>query len=675
MNNVIIENNPINNPTYIENNIDNIRQVYYSPKTYPDNNIVYTGSHTMDGYKFLSFVVCPFKYDAKNKKLYLITDLNFSIELKQQPISTNNNKKRQDTYLGKNMREAIKQLTLNGNELENMYHIDPKAKRTTLETIGTSYKYIIVTNELLRPVFEKLAHWKTIKGVRAKVITVEDCCDEYPNYTSQLAIKTKLADYYLDGMEYALLGGDTDVIPAQICYLPPYTTDTSDTPADTYYSCLDKNFTWDANSNQIYGEVDDNVDLYPEFIVTRCPVSTSSEAEVFVNRIIEYESSPHMNGWNNSMLSCGNMLYNTTIKNNVQISDSQYQGEFVYENGVLPYWNGSFFELFDTYSDHPNGANYDATEEHFQEEFEKGYIFIDEFSHGWANKWGFLENWSQYKIDKAESLVNNSYSTITTIACYTNAFDKNSNNFPGETDSYMTCLSESFIRNPTSGIIAYFGSSREGWTSTSYYFDRKFYESLLSSSNKQFGRASMMAKNAYTGLIPTTGYNTYRWLIMTLNPIGDPEMPIFTDTPQNFTNINVNYSSGNLSVSTGIPNCSICVSSVSDNGENYYELSDSTNSANFSGVFEDCYLCITKQGYVPYIARVGNTVYLQNEDIVRNLSIFSTSTHVGSNVNNSMTQGPVSIHNGKTTNISTGSIYIQNNFEIKLGAELDIQLP
>ena len=77
MNNVIIENNPINNPTYIENNIDNIRQVYYSPKTYPDNNIVYTGSHTMDGYKFLSFVVCPFKYDAKNKKLYLITDLNF----------------------------------------------------------------------------------------------------------------------------------------------------------------------------------------------------------------------------------------------------------------------------------------------------------------------------------------------------------------------------------------------------------------------------------------------------------------------------------------------------------------------------------------------------------------------------------------------------------------------
>ena len=90
---------------------------------------------------------------------------------------------------------------------------------------------------------------------------------------------------------------------------------------------------------------------------------------------------------------------------------------------------------------------------------------------------------------------------------------------------------------------------------------------------------------------------------------------------------------------------------------------------------DDCYLCITKQGYIPYIARVGNSVYLQNEDIVRNLSVFSMNTYVGSNVNSSMTQGPVTIHKGKVINKSTGSITIQNDFEVKSGTELEIMQP
>ena len=86
-------------------------------------------------------------------------------------------------------------------------------------------------------------------------------------------------------------------------------------------------------------------------------------------------------------------------------------------------------------------------------------------------------------------------------------------------------------------------------------------------------------------------------------------------------------------------------------------------------------MCISKQGYIPYIARVGNSVYLQNEDIVRNLSVFSTNTYAGSNVNSSMPQGPVSIQKGKVTNKSTGSITIQNDFEVKAGAELEILVP
>ncbi len=668
--NVTIDYNPVILPTNIIQESRRSRQIIeYDKKSYPDENVQFTGVHMMDGYKFLTFVVCPFRYDADNKNLYLKKDISLNINLRS--LSPRESPKSP----GKNMREIVRDFSINGNEMDTLY---PYSTRATVTTDTVSYKYIIITNEALKPSFEKLAHWKTIKGVRSKVITVEDCYDAHPNLTPQLAIKTVLANFYNNGMEYALLAGDTDIVPSQICYLPHWTDDTYDTPADLYYACLDtlnSCFSWDANGNNVYGEIYDNVDLAPEFILTRCSVSTLAEADIFVDRIIEYESSPKTDGWTKKMLSCGNIIHYYAQKNNLLISDSQYQGEYVYENGVQPYWDGSFFELFDTYSDHPDGANYQVTGDHFQTEFEKGYTFIDEFSHGWVNKWGFLEDWTLYKLDKASSLVNNGYSIITTTACYTNAFDKISTDFPGEEDYYTTCLSESFMRNPDSGILAYFGSSREGWNYISSYFDEKFYENLLSSNEKQFGRAAMLAKNAYISETHLTYYDDYRWLIMSINPLGDPEMSVFTQIPQMFNNVSVSFSNGNLSVSTGISDCTICISSAADFGDSYYRMYINANGVSLSDMNDDCYLCITKQGYIPYIARVGNSVYLQNEDIVRNLSVFSMNTYVGSNVNSSMTQGPVTIHKGKVINKSTGSITIQNDFEVKSGTELEIMQP
>jgi hypothetical protein len=185
----------------------------------------------------------------------------------------------------------------------------------------------------------------------------------------------------------------------------------------------------------------------------------------------------------------------------------------------------------------------------------------------------------------------------------------------------------------------------------------------------------MLAKNAYLAEISTTTFNTYQRLIMSLNPMGDPEMSIFTQNPQSFDNVSVSFSNGSLNVSTGVSNCNICISSAADFGDGYYETYNNVNGVILSGINTDCYLCISKQGYIPYIARVGNSVFLQNENIFRNLSVLSTNTYVGSNVNNSITQGSVSIQKGKFTNKSLNEIIIQNDFEVKTGAELEILLP
>ena len=48
------------------------RVIEYQEVAYPNINIEYTGSHEMGGYKLLSFLVCPFKYDVVGKILYLM---------------------------------------------------------------------------------------------------------------------------------------------------------------------------------------------------------------------------------------------------------------------------------------------------------------------------------------------------------------------------------------------------------------------------------------------------------------------------------------------------------------------------------------------------------------------------------------------------------------------------
>ncbi len=641
----------------------------YLGDSYPKEQAAYTGTNIMDGYKLLNFVVCPFHYDISNRKLYLIRGIKVNIETteKHAVVLT----ERQNT--GNNMRNTIINIVENSNEIDKLYPNTKNEHKYESKTHqSVPYKYIIVTCDSLHDVFDKLARWKTIKGVKTKVVTIEECCQEFPEYTQQLAIKSVLSNYYSNGMEYALLGGDVNIIPAQMCDLPHY-DETTDTPADLYYSCLDNDISWDTNGDHIYAGAQDIVDLAPEFIITRASVNSRSDAEIFVNRIIEYESNPKLQNWNNSILMCGYYRHQYREKNGMIISDAQYDSEANYENYIQPYWNGGKFELFDTWSDYPNDRN-NASREAFQHELTKGYTFVDEYSHGFVNRWGWLANDSCYHDVHASNLENNGYSIITTISCHSNAFDKVSSDYPREDFYYDKSLSEAFMRNPKSGILAYWGSSREGWANYTKNFIGKFYEFLLTGDDKQFGRATVASKNYFLG--SASNYSSYyRRLILSLNALGDAEMPVYTEVPRIFENINISFSRGVLNISSNVNNCTICVSSVNDYGETYYHVINNTDSTVINGLDNDYYLCITKPGYIPYLARVGSNVCIQNEIISRDLPIFSDVTQIGRNIISDRSEGDVILTKGKIKNVSHEYFLINNGFKTENGTEIFINNP
>lgn len=650
-------------PTNILVKQDTDTVVSYMLDNYPLTSVNYIGTHVINGYKYLSFDICPFRYDNNGRILYLEEDFSFNISLQtNMPI--------RDVKVRKNDETMIRNLVVNPEDI-SLYDYFRILNKTGQRT-AHQYEYAIITNNNLKPTFQKLANWKTQKGVKTTVLTVEEIYAAFPDtLQQQMKIKKALKNLYDNNsnFKYALLAGDVDVVPAQMCFIKyiDYTTYTTYCPTDLYYADF-HTMEWDANGNGISGELDEINNISQDIAITRAPVSTIDDAETFVDKIISYESAPNIQTWSNNILMCGSMIYNTYYYDGILMSDAHYKGEKLYTQYLSPYLNVDSVQkvsFYDTGTDFPGGASYDFNAQNIHAELSKGYTFVNVDTHGSSTEWSTES--SSYTVSRADTLNNSNHTIVITSACSTNSFDINTK-----------CLSEAFIRNANSGIVAYLGCSRSGWygggkyqIGTSSAVNGSLFIKLFTDNNKNFGEIVRQVKS---DMIPRcyTYEEPYRWLLFGLNPIGDPEMPIYTKKPKRFTNVSVSFSNGSLAVNTGVSDCKICVASANDMGDSYYDVRTGM-SASYSNLTDEHTICVTKPGYVPYKAKCGNTVYIQDEVVNSDYEVFSNQTFAGSNVTTNKPNGPVEINKGSTIiNGSTG-VTINDSFEVKKGASLEIR--
>lgn len=639
----------------------------YEKRIYPasDDIVTYTGTQILGGYRYVTFLVSPFKYDTIEKKLYLKSDITLSLCL-SRIITTPKNAYTSDY----NILKSLKGLVRNYSQLSDIYEITGEVNDdvgVTRSPSTTNYEYLIITNNALKSAFQDLVTWKTMKGVKSKILTTEEIGNLYTGNSLHHKIKKALKDYYngtYSGLKYALLGGDIDIVPSRMCYIefsPNDTTHTiKTTPSDLYYACFDNNFEWDANGNNVYGEVDDNVDLSPEIVITRIPVNTLSEAGSYVSRIINYEKNPDTNNWSKNILMGGHAL--SFYLTNLNLSDSEVKADSFYIHYIQQFWDGGRTKLFNTYE---GDSSHIFNSTNLQEKLEEGFTFADIITHGVPIFWD-MRGLDFYDTTKAQNLINSGNTLITTIACFTNAFD-----------SVSTCLSEAFIRNDSGGILGYLGCSREGWyyiwptfLGPSFDYNGEFYKSLFTDADGRYGLAVNMSKNKHVSLC-SSYTNPYRWIMLGLNPIGDPEMPIYIDVPRRFENLNISLSSGTLNVSTGESDCTICVSSTDYPYWSYYDVRNGS-TATFTSVIDGYCICITKPGFIPFIATINSTTYIQDETITGDYNVVSENVYVGSDVTTSMSQGPVIIESGNVELYGTNEVFIKNDFTVENGASLKI---
>lgn len=394
-----------------------------------------------------------------------------------------------------------------------------------------------------------------------------------------------------------------------------------------------------------------DVDLGSEIVVSRMPAKTVLDVKAFVDRILEYESYPKTNNWENNILLCAN---ENTSKGGYPGADNTI--DELYNNSIKPYWSGTSFRLFCSNSDNPLKSGYDFNKENLQTELSKGYTFMTMLCHGWTQWFGYIENYELYTNSDADSLKNSGYTVVLPMCCFSNHFNED-----------VPCMGEAFMNNPNSGVIAYIGHSAFGFGSYSSNYFKSFFKNLFLSQDHQIGQNLNRARNDM--LWACNRDNSQKYVCLYTNMLGDPGTPMYLSFPKKFDHVQTTISDNTTRVNIGVDNCRISVVGETDDPE-YYEVLDSVSEFTVNNPSKTFYISITKTGYIPYILRTSDSLYVQDQIIDYSMNFKANKIFIGKDVTHSFPYGDVEINSGTTTIDSNNGVVIKNGFSLKKGARL-----
>lgn len=550
----------------------------YAANVYPSTNCALSKCYRIGGVNIASLLVTPFVFDAQNRNLYFVDSLQVELET--------------EASMARNIipGTTASQMELLEATVENTSFLD-RVDITLPPVEEDDYcEYLIITKENFKNAFQPLADWKRKKGVPSKIITVEEIETQYFADSTHMRIKECIKEMYENnGLNFVLLGGDIETIPAQYCCVEGAKAgDPVYIPADIYYACLD-DIVWDTNGDGKAATKRDNVSIIPNINVTRITVESVADIQTFVNRIIEYEKEPE---FSHTLLQAGAKLH--------QYLPGEAMADKIYNdviNGIIPIERVKYFDTChqDQYFQTLGFTNI----------LESGHQFAQVISHGSPERYTTDRGLEFFNVETALRLNNIGHTLLTTTSCDTNQFDLE------EIGIQSPCLSEALMRNPNSGIIGYLGSSRSGWYnssnsptiewSTSY--EKDFYERLLNTETqfprvKHFGALVNFIKHTHISFLEND--MIYRWLHFSINALGDPETPIFNTYPIENTSATAEFDeNGTLVVDTGIDGAKVCVSSSDNACAYFYETSNGSQISTFDTGFGTFDVWITKQNYIP----------------------------------------------------------------------------
>lgn len=668
MNDVTLPPIPYNVLGYPQENVS-VSNVGSNPNSTKDENLVkYTGSDFFRGYNVFHFLVRPFDYRAKS--LYLNSEIGLNIDYTVIESSDIELPKREIDLSG---------FVINPEDAE-IYYSHTKIKGNAPSDNDWMLQYAIITNKELAEPFKPLVDWKNMKGIHTEIFFVEDIYAQFPNEsTNQMKIKRFIEKLYKErDVWYVLLGGCDSIVPAQqvVSYiqLKGEKDPTGEyIPSDLFYASLSAPFDWDGNKNGVPGELDDRVHFVPDVYVTRVPVTVANSVRNFVEKVINYERFPDIRNWKNDLVMSGKNMFESDEFDFCDGRGTEMRGDKVYEEYIKPYWNGKLMKLYQTHSDFKWKGFRPSS---IKNVISDGHSFMNIFTHGDE---AYIETYFEDLYGDEIFPLNNPLPTILTCgAC-------NICNLITKHLSFGACV----ILSRTDNIVALYGCTGTSISQTNDYkleiggiprFIGNFYKKMFTAKETHLGQ--VYADSKWDFIANCNEYNDSRWNMLSVNMFGDPEMPIYTCVPKEFGNVKVNIKpQGNkyeVSVNPLVDDYYIAFTKL-ENG-NYKILKSShvtysNNTTSFTTDDKDITICITKEGYVPYVIVFNpKCLNLQNETFTEGCVFISPIIKLGNNVTPLKSKGDVVFKGnsrgkytlrGRNINIGAGTVF-EKGAEVKM---------
>jgi hypothetical protein len=468
-------------------------QIYNSSVVFPESPVKFIKTGSLGGKRIAVLQVCPLSYIPAQKKLIFYETiqfkLNYTIE-DQIPSVPKRTQKAEGIHL-----DMVKRIVENPQQVSSSY--------LNLESDGGQLEYLIITDEELAPSFQELVDWKIKKGIPSAIRTKEWIVSNYSGREAAERIRNYLKVAYQDsGCVWVLLGGDTDVIPCRYAYIE-LQTEMEDIPADLYYSDLDGN--WDADNDHIFGELEDSLDMFPDVFVGRAPASTISEVEIFVSKVLDYEKNAPSD-------------YQLKMLFFAEYSDERTD-DGISKDMIDDYYVPSRFDPIVKLYERDGTESAQAV----LDSMGNGFNFLNHAGHAyyyvlctgpdniWTEDFDTLTNAPRFS------------GVLYSIGCWPAAID-------------YDCIAEHFVKNPDGGGF-FVGNSRYGWYTPSLpgygssdLFDQQFFASMFNRGFHSFGQ--ILADSKIQFAAEANQANDFRWIEFDLILLGDPEMPLWTDSPQ-----------------------------------------------------------------------------------------------------------------------------------------------
>ncbi|MDG6229599.1 MAG: C25 family cysteine peptidase, partial [Candidatus Thermoplasmatota archaeon] len=486
-------------------------QIYSHEGVYPYELYTHIGTYLLRGYQVAVFRLHPVHYEPKENVLhyYSMMKLTVSVETTYQ----------QSPYY----RGIVQDKTLIDQKVDNSWMAEHWYSFEPI-VFEDPYDLLILTTDEFSQGFEPLRDIHGQQGIRTRIKTLKDI-SFIPGQITSESIRSFIKDEYIEhGIQYVLLGGDSDIIPARMLYV--YGKDEErwpmDTilPADFYYGCLDGPFNNDGDDRwgePHDGKDDGDVDLFAEVFVGRACVDTTRDVGYFVNKTISYLTMDHTEEYLSNVLLVGEILGDYGVASyggnylDLLIDGSDLDG---YQTVGIPSNRFSIQTLYDR--DHPNGS-WKNTE--LVDLINQGVHILNHDGHSY---YGYNMKMTNSDV----SYLQNEHPFFDySVGCMAGGFDD-----PEGYDcfaEYLTVKTEhgcfASIMNARYGFFWSFSTDGDGTR-----FQREFWDAVFGEQILALGKAHQDAKEDNIYLIDRS---CMRWTYYGLNLFGDPSVPFIVSAP------------------------------------------------------------------------------------------------------------------------------------------------